>query len=314
MLNLARAAAFLAVVAVLAAGAPAQSSTLLGYRYDTRPWRSLFTEDFNGVGNPAPSANWASSGYDQSGTGYLDVNNGETSILSTSMTSLFSGADEWVYEMHVKVNDGTEPLHRTWQGYRYSQLMWADEANLLMEGGMTGNFNLSYRQGSSGGAGGGTALIYALPTSFQRDIWYTIAMHRRDDEKVDFYVNGVKENTIVAQVLKSTALPNVLRTGAVSSTVSPNMDINYVYVGKPALPGDANLDGTVDISDFFILKTYFDEDPSVWQEGNFNEDTIVDLSDFFILKAHFDESNPEPATIGLLALGGCLALVRRRRR
>ena len=118
------------------------------------------------------------------------------------------------------------------------------------------------------------------------------------------------------------------RQGAASRvlTVAPGTAVVESFGYRPEL-GDANVDGVVDISDFFILKTYFDQDPSVWAEGNFNEDTLVDISDFFILKGNFDAQHPdytppggagaptpEPATVSLLAVAGIGLLLKRRRR
>jgi len=84
------------------------------------------------------------------------------------------------------------------------------------------------------------------------------------------------------------------------------------------LPGDANQDEKVNLSDFTILKAHFGEDPAGWTYGNFNTDTTVNLSDFTILKANFGLGAPsaggvpEPATVAMLALGAA-ALLRRRR-
>lgn len=77
------------------------------------------------------------------------------------------------------------------------------------------------------------------------------------------------------------------------------------------LLGDANGDHIVDLQDFGILKANFGL-AGGWAEGNFNGDTVVDLQDFSILKDHFGEHFPEPATLGLLLLGGMVMLIRRR--
>ncbi len=52
------------------------------------------------------------------------------------------------------------------------------------------------------------------------------------------------------------------------------------------LPGDADLDGDVDLEDFHILKTNFGTG-TTWAEGDFDEDGDVDLDDFYILKINF---------------------------
>ena len=51
------------------------------------------------------------------------------------------------------------------------------------------------------------------------------------------------------------------------------------------LPGDANLDGAVDETDFFRLRNNFGQG-SFWYQGNFDGNGRVDLNDFAILRAN----------------------------
>jgi len=55
---------------------------------------------------------------------------------------------------------------------------------------------------------------------------------------------------------------------------------------RVAIPGDANLDDTVNLSDFTLLKSNFGL-AGAWGDGDFNDDGTVNLSDFTILKANF---------------------------
>jgi hypothetical protein len=92
----------------------------------------------------------------------------------------------------------------------------------------------------------------------------------------------------------------------------------YVDLNAALIPGDANGDGKVNLSDFGILKDNFGSGTTL-AEGDFNADGKVDLSDFGILKDNFGSTGaafvPEPSSllmagIGTLALG--FALRRRR--
>lgn len=83
--------------------------------------------------------------------------------------------------------------------------------------------------------------------------------------------------------------------------------------------GDANLNGTTEIGDFSLLAANFNQ-PSLWNKGDFNYDGVTNISDFALLAANFNQSVatgsrtsvPEPAAIGVLAVGS-LAMMRRRR-
>lgn len=67
----------------------------------------------------------------------------------------------------------------------------------------------------------------------------------------------------------------------------------------PQLPGDANVDGVVDLLDLDILGVNFDASGALYSQGDFNGDTFVDLLDLDLLGANFgasigSQSVPEP--------------------
>lgn len=67
--------------------------------------------------------------------------------------------------------------------------------------------------------------------------------------------------------------------------------------GRSYLPGDANLDRVVDVSDFNIWNTNRFESTTDWCLGNFNADNTVDVSDFIIWNSNkFAESRPASTT------------------
>jgi len=95
-----------------------------------------------------------------------------------------------------------------------------------------------------------------------------------------------------------------------------------VLMGLYAVPlsGDANHDGSVDVSDLGILATnYGVPSGAAWSDGDFTDDGAVDVSDLGILATNYGtgavESVPEPTMAGLLLAAACsLCLLQRTRR
>jgi hypothetical protein len=83
------------------------------------------------------------------------------------------------------------------------------------------------------------------------------------------------------------------------------------------LVGDANLSGGVDIADFSILASSFNQ-PGRWRTGDSNYNGTVDLGDFALLAANFNQSVPAalprvvPEPGAAVALAAVTALRRRR--
>jgi hypothetical protein len=109
-------------------------------------------------------------------------------------------------------------------------------------------------------------------------------------------------------------------TGWDVSRASIGMDGGIVYItGIAGLPGDTNDDGVIDAADYITVKQNFGMTGADWLQGNFTGvDGTVDWADLQILMANFGTRSvggapaaPEPATLGLLALGAA-ALLRRR--
>jgi hypothetical protein len=129
-------------------------------------------------------------------------------------------------------------------------------------------------------------------------------------------------------------------TQAVAGLTSGQIELKYTLLG------DANLDGTVNGSDFSILAANFGLGHANWDQGNFLISSSVNGSDFSALAANFGQGDsgadglvtpadiaaldafaianglpvptigavPEPASIGLLVLAASSALGRRRRK
>ena len=57
-----------------------------------------------------------------------------------------------------------------------------------------------------------------------------------------------------------------------------------------ALPGDANLDGKVDVNDLTIVLSNFGQSGVTWRQGDFNNDGKVDVNDLTIVLSNFGSS------------------------
>jgi hypothetical protein len=67
------------------------------------------------------------------------------------------------------------------------------------------------------------------------------------------------------------------------------------------LPGDANLDGTVNSADAVILAhNYLVAGKTAWDQGNFNYDTVIDANDAAMLQKNYD-AVVSPATNSAVA-------------
>lgn len=126
-------------------------------------------------------------------------------------------------------------------------------------------------------------------------------------------------STAYTLMLSDQDLPGATGLGSMLLTLS----------ARVAVGGDANLDGSVNLSDFNILAAHFGTSGRDWFGADFNRDGLVNLGDFNILAANFGFSMapagptprdwstlasvvPEPAGLSLLAITLLPCLWRRR--
>ena len=94
----------------------------------------------------------------------------------------------------------------------------------------------------------------------------------------------------------SAGYPNNFATGQIrSTTLTAGQTLGYGDDGSAVsivatLPGDANLNGTVDFNDFLVLQNNFGSTATRFDQGNFNYDGSTDFNDFLVLQNHFGQS------------------------
>ena len=89
----------------------------------------------------------------------------------------------------------------------------------------------------------------------------------------------------------------------------------------PELPGDANGDSRVDLSDFGVLRSHFGETTlGASSTGDFDQSGEVNIKDFALLRQNLQSSPavattvPEPATAPFALMGALVCVVARRMR
>ena len=81
------------------------------------------------------------------------------------------------------------------------------------------------------------------------------------------------------------------RTVTVSGWGTLHLTSTPFYVNPTLLPGDANLDGTVDVLDLAILAANYRKNVTGgWIQGDFNNDGVVDVKDLALLAANYRHS------------------------
>ncbi|MDB5327573.1 MAG: hypothetical protein JWM57_3142 [Phycisphaerales bacterium] len=126
------------------------------------------------------------------------------------------------------------------------------------------------------------------------------------------------------------------------TTLAANLTLGYGDSGTAVtvmltLPGDANLDGSVNFNDFLVLQNNFNAASTRFDQGNFNYDGVTDFNDFLVLQNNFGQSItgisvpvtasevaalsafasanapvPEPTSLAMIGVG--IGLLGRRRR
>ena len=122
---------------------------------------------------------------------------------------------------------------------------------------------------------------------------------------------GVQAQWVV--LTTASAEPGVGNWGGGNAGLS---EVRFYFGGQIVCdPGDADRDGDVDDDDLSLLLANWGSENATCQKGEFSGQAPVDDDDLSLLLANWTGAAgavPEPATIGLIALGG-VALLRRKR-
>ena len=148
------------------------------------------------------------------------------------------------------------------------------------------------------------ALLWARPPS--RGCSSTVCLDRRLQQLRRRRRRGAEVAISGAFQVGGTAYDDTMTIPQTAFLDMPSM------VLKPTIPGDANLDGKVDVNDLTIVLTNFGQTTNMnWSTGDFNGDGRVDVNDLTIVLAHFGQSVgsggvapvPEPSTVVIVAAG-----------
>jgi len=110
--------------------------------------------------------------------------------------------------------------------------------------------------------------------------------------KVDLYVYGVfklSDTTSPYSFSISGLTDGVHQIYAIASDASNNSQQSAVIsvTTKQFKDGDVNGNGTIDLTDFFIMRTNFGQSGRTRAQGDLTGDGMVTLADFFILRQNF---------------------------
>ena len=136
------------------------------------------------------------------------------------------------------------------------------------------------------------------------------------EELFDFYLSNDADEIAQGDLFGGRRLTGALLVATYSRDPDDAVDdLTFLFGTKtetfqgpvlPSIPGDADLDGEVQFSDFLLLANSFGL-PGDWSQGDFDMNGQVEFADYLVLASRFGESVslranavPEPAGLVLL--------------
>jgi autotransporter-associated beta strand protein len=275
--------------------------------------------------------NQTTGGFTKSGAGTVVLNQANTYTGATAVSNgkLLLGQGGSVGATAVGVtNAATYGMSYTSSGNNI-----AGGASLSLAGGTTLNLQDGYTNTMSFTGAGSSALSGA-------GLYFDLGATTADKVELAGAATVTNTNTFYFNALGSLAAGTYTLITAASGltggtfaigttlpeyklTLDPTDTAVYLNVALSIVPGDTNDDKVVDAADFITLKKNFGAGPGAAGKeaiGDFNASGTVNWADLGILMNNMGKTGggapattPEPATLGLLAIGA-LAIVRRRRR
>ncbi len=260
------------------------------------------------------------------GTGYLNITDGNlhTNRMNIGNNTggvgyvVLDGASSLVIDDYLSSSGGTLNLKMIGSG---SSIQVADD--LTADAAEGNNFEFVLDGANGVGAGIVATNAITLEANAQLDVSFVGAS-----------VNGtytlMSSNGTFTDNTGGNLLTSASVTAGWSYAIVDDAGVQKLQVtlGSSYHPGDANGDGMVNLADLQILGDNWQSTTATWSEADFTGDGNVNLADLQILGDNwgfgvspdvaFDEALaqvaiPEPGVCGLLAVGGLLTTLRRRR-
>jgi hypothetical protein len=108
--------------------------------------------------------------------------------------------------------------------------------------------------------------------------------------------NGDVVSPVQLEIADPDAYVSYLKFDLNGNGLVTEKDIYLLSQFYPALLGDANVDGLIDVGDLGILAANYGGTGKTWKQGDFNNDGVVDVGDLGILAAHYGQGTVSSST------------------